>query len=68
MINYGSKFERLDPGALSRGLARHAEAFCRHWFPEGRKVGNYWQMADISGAKGRSLDNPASIPWQSTSW
>lgn len=55
MINYGSKFERLDPGALSRGLARHAEAFCRHWFPEGCKVGNYWQMADISGAKGRSL-------------
>lgn len=55
MTNYGSKFERLDPGALSRGLARHAEAFCRHWFPEGRKVGNYWQMADISGAKGRSL-------------
>ncbi|MBV1897684.1 MAG: toprim domain-containing protein [Rhodobacteraceae bacterium] len=55
MTNYGSKFERLDPGALARGLARHAEAFCRHWFPEGRKVGNYWQMADISGAKGRSL-------------
>ena len=55
MTNYGSKFERLDPGALSRGLARHAEAFCRHWFPEGHKVGNYWQMADVSGAKGRSL-------------
>jgi hypothetical protein len=50
-----SKFEKLDPGALSIGLARHAEAFCRHWFPEGRKVGNYWQMADVSGAKGRSL-------------
>lgn len=50
-----SKFEKLDPGALSIGLARHAEAFCRHWFPEGRKVGNYWQMADVSGARGRSL-------------
>ena len=50
-----SKFEKLDPGALSIGLARHAEAFCRHWYPEGRKVGNYWQMADVSGAKGRSL-------------
>ena len=55
MTYCGNKFERLDPGALARGLARHAEAFCRHWFPEGRKVGNYWQMADISGAKGRSL-------------
>mgnify|MGYP005988354695 CR=1 FL=1 len=46
---------RLDPGAIASGLARDAEAFCRHWFPEGRKVGNYWQMADISGAQGRSL-------------
>lgn len=46
---------RLDPGAIASGLARDAEAFCRHWFPQGRKVGNYWQMADISGAKGRSL-------------
>lgn len=55
MTYFESKFERLDPGALSKGLARHAEAFCRHWFPEGRKVGNYWQMADVSGAKGRSL-------------
>jgi hypothetical protein len=45
----------LDAGAIASGLARHTEAFCRHWFPEGRKVGNYWQMADVSGAKGRSL-------------
>lgn len=50
-----TKFERFDAGAISSGLARHAEAFCRHWFPEGRRVGNYWQMADVSGAKGRSL-------------
>lgn len=50
-----SKFEKLDAGAIANGLARHAEAFCRHWFPEGRRVGNYWQMADVSGAKGRSL-------------
>ena len=55
MTNFETKFERLDPGALASGLAQHAEAFCRHWFPEGRKVGNYWQMADVSGAKGRSL-------------
>lgn len=55
MTHFKSKFEWLDPGALSSGLARHTEAFCRHWFPEGRKVGNYWQMADVSGAKGRSL-------------
>lgn len=50
-----NKFEKLDAGAIANGLARHTEAFCRHWFPEGRRVGNYWQMADVSGAKGRSL-------------
>lgn len=47
--------ERYDPGKLARGLAGDAESFCRRYFPEGRRVGNYWQMADISGAKGRSL-------------
>lgn len=55
MTQNTNKFEKLDAGAISNGLARHAEAFCRHWFPEGRRVGNYWQMADVSGAKGRSL-------------
>ncbi|MGH1413484.1 MAG: DUF7146 domain-containing protein [Pelagimonas sp.] len=55
MTQNAKRFEKLDAGAISNGLARHAEAFCRHWFPEGRRVGNYWQMADVSGAKGRSL-------------
>lgn len=49
------QLERFDPGKLASGLAGDAEAFCRRYFPEGRRVGNYWQMADISGAKGRSL-------------
>lgn len=40
---------------LSRGLADRAESFCRHFFPDGRKQGNYWQIADTSGAKGQSL-------------
>lgn len=40
---------------LSRDLADRAEGFCRHFFPDGRKQGNYWQIADTSGAKGQSL-------------
>lgn len=36
-------------------LAARVEAFCRAWFPNGRRVGNYWQMADTTGAAGRSL-------------
>lgn len=40
---------------LSADLADRAESFCRQYFPEGRKQGNYWQVGDASGAKGQSL-------------
>ncbi|WP_297777464.1 toprim domain-containing protein [uncultured Roseovarius sp.] len=40
---------------LSADLAERAESFCRQYFPEGRKQGNYWQVGDTSGAKGQSL-------------
>lgn len=40
---------------LSADLADRAESFCRQYFPEGRKQGNYWQVGDTSGTKGRSL-------------
>lgn len=40
---------------LSQDLAARAETFCRHFFPDGFKAGNYWQIGDTSGAKGRSL-------------
>ena len=40
---------------LSRDLAHRAEGFCRHFFPDGRKQGNYWQIADTSGSDGQSL-------------
>ena len=40
---------------LSADLADRAESFCRQYFPEGRKQGNYWQVGDTSGAKGQSL-------------
>lgn len=44
-----------DVAAISRDLANRTEDFCRVWFPRGRKVGNYWQMADTTGEAGRSL-------------
>lgn len=40
---------------LSADLANRAESFCRRYFPDGRKRGNYWQVGDTSGAKGQSL-------------
>ena len=40
---------------LSAELENRAESFCRLYFPEGRKQGNYWQVGDTSGTKGQSL-------------
>lgn len=40
---------------LSAALAANAEAFCRHWLPSGRKVGNYWMIGDKTGTAGRSM-------------
>ena len=40
---------------LSLDLAARAETFCRHFFPDGHKAGNYWKIGDTSGAKGQSL-------------
>lgn len=51
----GSFQGKQDIKALSRDLADRTEDFCRHFFPNGRKQGNYWQMADTSGAAGQSL-------------
>jgi len=47
--------DRIDIGQIARHLANSAEAFCRHFFPNGRKVGNYWQMGDTAGNAGQSL-------------
>lgn len=40
---------------LAGGLARVAEAVCRHYLPTGRREGGYWRAGDLSGAAGRSL-------------
>lgn len=46
---------RIDVGQIVRDLANSSESFCRHFFPDGRKVGNYWQMGDTAGNAGQSL-------------
>lgn len=46
---------RGDISQLSLDLAARAESFCRHFFPNGRKAGNYWQIGDTSGGEGQSL-------------
>jgi hypothetical protein len=41
---------------LLRDLERdRTEDLCRHFFPNGKKVGNEWKIADTTGASGNSL-------------
>lgn len=42
-------------GELAYRLAREAEAVCRHYLSNGRRVGNYWQVGDVRNARGRSM-------------
>ncbi|MDF1671271.1 MAG: DUF7146 domain-containing protein [Pelagimonas sp.] len=40
---------------ISADLGARAECFCRAYFPQGYRQGDYWQVGDTSGAVGRSL-------------
>ena len=44
-----------DASELARRLAREAEAVCRHYLSNGRRVGNYWQVGDVKNTAGRSM-------------
>jgi len=40
---------------LSKALADRAEAVCRHYLPNGERVGRYWIVGDARNAKGSSM-------------
>lgn len=40
---------------LSAMLAADIEAVCRHYLPNGRRNGNYWQVGSTAGEEGASL-------------
>ena len=40
---------------LAHRLALEAEAVCRHYLSNGRRVGNYWQIGDVRNTSGRSM-------------
>lgn len=44
-----------DASELSRRLARHAEAVCRHYLSNGRCQGRYWTVGDVRNTPGRSM-------------
>lgn len=44
-----------DASDLARGLARHADAVCRHYLSNGRRSGRYWIVGDVRNTPGRSM-------------
>ena len=40
---------------LAHRLAREAEAVCRHYLSNGRRMGRYWVVGDVANTPGRSL-------------
>jgi hypothetical protein len=42
-------------GELARRLARDAEAVCRKYLSNGRRVGRYWLVGDVKNTAGRSM-------------
>jgi hypothetical protein len=40
---------------LTRRLAENAEAVCRHYLSNGRRVGRYWIVGDARNTPGRSM-------------
>jgi hypothetical protein len=40
---------------LAHRLGDHAEAVCREYLSNGRRVGNYWIVGDVRNARGRSM-------------
>lgn len=45
----GSAFE------LARRLGDHAEAVCREYLSNGRRVGNHWMVGNVRNTRGRSM-------------
>lgn len=43
------------PHELACSLAERAEAVCRHYLSNGRRVGRYWLVGDVRNAPGRSM-------------
>ncbi|AZO14696.1 MULTISPECIES: toprim domain-containing protein [unclassified Mesorhizobium] len=44
-----------DISELAHRLGRRAEAVCRRYLSNGRRVGNYWLVGDARNAQGRSM-------------
>lgn len=47
---------RIDRQLLKRTIRENIEALCRYFFPNGKKVGQEWQVGSLQGEAGRTLN------------
>lgn len=63
---------QCDASELAHRLAREAEAVCRQYLSNGRRVGRYWIVGDVHNTRGRSmyvrLFGPESGPGAAGKW
>jgi hypothetical protein len=55
--------QMIDAQRLDEVIRSHTESLCRHFFPEGRKVGKEWRIAS-SPRVGRKKHKPGSLAIQ----
>lgn len=58
----------MNASEISRALASHAEAVCRHYLPNGRKQGRYWICGSVRGEPGQSMHVRLAPPGQPGKW
>ena len=47
---------KIDHDLLKRVIEEHIETLCRHFFPNGKKAGREWQVGNLQGEPGRTLN------------
>ena len=47
---------RINRDLLKRAIRENIEILCRHFFPNGKKAGQEWQVGNLQGEAGRTLN------------
>src|SRR6516162_9655664 len=47
---------RINSDLLKRTIRENIETLCQHFFPNGKKAGDEWQVGNLQGEVGRTLN------------
>jgi hypothetical protein len=46
---------RINRDTLKAAICDHVETLCRHYYPNGKRIGNQWVVGNVNGDAGQSL-------------